>query len=664
MLNRGDHARLSDKFDIPEEEDAKNTNSRAKRKPVKTVAYTDGLSEEESTEGDGSGSEYHEQRKKSLSPAKRHSRITKAQTLNKTVLPSTSKATATVSKTRVSNSATRPASHDAPKPSLLSNLTQKPQPVKRSTRATKASTRKKTGDKKPTSATPDAGSKNTPAIQDDTASPAENSTLEKLISGVDSNDPIHNIAQGQNLSSRKRPAGHGSSLRTPPTKRVKKENIGAATALSTKGPSRVLEDPYSPCGRHSRPIGSLPRQFHDMQPPRKPKGENMAHGLPPTPHRQEAMDGRTPIHKNSRRIHSDYSANLELLSSNSKPTPASPHAESTAISGHADPERVIMEQEFAETEIARSNPFRRSSQKSKVTAFTRRLTGENDSNRQIHGSSQGLAIELGDSSSFTECSPARPPIHMPQMKPVSSPAQRLGVSEKLIPTQARNLKKTVIEIEHTTKKYNSQVLDATGTKRPAFVQHKTRRETNESVRKPVRQGYESKQSEQDQWASHGVSCDGDTLIEEDGQFPEVKGTPIYLRSSPPPFENASPSSHSSTSAEPEPRTDQTIPTSECEEMEWEASLQPHQRALGDQLVRVSNRVLRHIVDNETALDDIAGSYESDGQHLLQNLAHQHDGVMDTMSKEMNKKTDKMRKSCDRLLKKLKDGQEELERYGI
>jgi hypothetical protein len=102
----------------------------------------------------------------------------------------------------------------------------------------------------------------------------------------------------------------------------------------------------------------------------------------------------------------------------------------------------------------------------------------------------------------------------------------------------------------------------------------------------------------------------------DDQFTtDPKVSPIRFRTSP--------SSYSSMSAEPEPLIESPIPSPHAEEMEWEASLQPHQRALHDLLVRTTKRVMRHIVDNETAVTDIAYIFAKDGEHVLNSFMQQH-----------------------------------------
>ena len=79
-----------------------------------------------------------------------------------------------------------------------------------------------------------------------------------------------------------------------------------------------------------------------------------------------------------------------------------------------------------------------------------------------------------------------------------------------------------------------------------------------------------------------VNTNGDldeTLVgTEDGEYLPAKESPMTIVSSP------LPSSHSSSSAT---QVFEKVDTELAEEMEWEASLQPHQRAVADMLVRIS-----------------------------------------------------------------------------
>lgn len=115
-----------------------------------------------------------------------------------------------------------------------------------------------------------------------------------------------------------------------------------------------------------------------------------------------------------------------------------------------------------------------------------------------------------------------------------------------------------------------------------------------------------------------VNTNGDldeTLVgTEDGEYLPAKASPMAIVSSP------LPSSHSSSSAT---QVFEKVDTELAEEMEWEASLQPHQRAVADMLTRISRRLVRHLVDSETALRDIIADYERDGLELIANLAEEH-----------------------------------------
>ncbi|KAF2684682.1 hypothetical protein K458DRAFT_365957 [Lentithecium fluviatile CBS 122367] len=310
---------------------------------------------------------------------------------------------------------------------------------------------------------------------------------------------------------------------------------------------------------------------------------------------------KLPVLPNTTRIHSGGSANVELLSSNSKPTPASPHAESTAISGHADPHRVNMEREMGEYEIEKNDPFNRPNSQ-KLTSFTRRLTGDGE--------------------------------------PATDEAEMLvALAES-------------IRLEQPARRSRSRTVKPAESEAP----RKTRRSVDAIMQDSVLPGppqpVEETQMIKTPFRPNNVGMDGDTLVEEDNELPQYhKETPVHFGSSPPPLDG-SPSSHSSTSAEAEPRTDPPFPTSQAEEMDWEASLKPHQRSLHEQLLRVSSRVMRHVVDNETAVDDIAEMFARDGKHVLETLVDRHNSEFKSMSKDVEKKKGKMRKASEQLLQKL------------
>ncbi|CAA9964609.1 hypothetical protein PTMSG1_07968 [Pyrenophora teres f. maculata] len=91
----------------------------------------------------------------------------------------------------------------------------------------------------------------------------------------------------------------------------------------------------------------------------------------------------------------------EIMSSNSKPVPASPNAESTAISGHADRDDVVSEKRTGDSQTEKSNPFIQRRADRKATSFLRRLTGEDQANERVDssfGSPHGVQITV---NSFT-----------------------------------------------------------------------------------------------------------------------------------------------------------------------------------------------------------------------------------------------------------------------
>lgn len=168
----------------------------------------------------------------------------------------------------------------------------------------------------------------------------------------------------------KRPSG----ARPPstPSKRARREHArdldgtckASDPAPSTNKRCRILEDPTSPCGqRHRASTNLVHSERHvDMQPPSNTRINHTTQPSPSLP-QDSSIDSssiefdrkQTPVH------HARWSRSgenvTELLSSNSKPTPASPHAESTAISGHASPRRVRMEKEMADSDIRRTGTY-------------------------------------------------------------------------------------------------------------------------------------------------------------------------------------------------------------------------------------------------------------------------------------------------------------------
>lgn len=55
----------------------------------------------------------------------------------------------------------------------------------------------------------------------------------------------------------------------------------------------------------------------------------------------------------------------------------------------------------------------------------------------------------------------------------------------------------------------------------------------------------------------------------------------------------------------------------------------------DLLMRVSKRVLRHVVDNETAVTDIADVYANDGEHYVNELLQRQETECKQLWNNMN-----------------------------
>ncbi|KAK8186410.1 hypothetical protein BC567DRAFT_215833 [Phyllosticta citribraziliensis] len=59
------------------------------------------------------------------------------------------------------------------------------------------------------------------------------------------------------------------------------------------------------------------------------------------------------------------------------------------------------------------------------------------------------------------------------------------------------------------------------------------------------------------------------------------------------------------------------------EMDWEASLKPHQQNLLFVLSRISERLVRHLIDSETAIEDVVAAFEHDGMELVEKMEQAH-----------------------------------------
>ena len=89
-------------------------------------------------------------------------------------------------------------------------------------------------------------------------------------------------------------------------------------------------------------------------------------------------------------------------------------------------------------------------------------------------------------------------------------------------------------------------------------------------------------------------------------------------------------------------------------MDWEACLENHQRPINEQLIRVSRHLMRHIVDAETAVDDIAKTYLEDGEHLISNLVQKNREQFAHAHNSIQTKKQNMRTEFEQLAKEMAD----------
>ncbi|KAJ4344521.1 uncharacterized protein N0V89_012264 [Didymosphaeria variabile] len=630
--------RESDVFSVPQErQDMEGAHRGTKRTRAMAMTYKEDTSSEENS----SDSEFTDSER----TKRPRTRPVKATRKKERLASSPTKSNTTSRRPRQSKASTRPL--QPLKGSLLSNLQRttsanEGQNLKSYKTRSEARNAQKPTAAAPTKHKPEAASA---PRQEDPSSEAH--ILGRLNDSESDGEPgdidLHSSKIDDGVASRKWTSG-SSTPSTPHSKRATPDHDGMETnaelgevlSMSVKppltvAPARVLEDPSSPCDS---------RADRSMQAPPKPVVEE---AIPITSPRatqrsvrsQRQFDERqTPIHQLGKRSHSGLSANLEILSSNSKPTPASPRAPSTAISGHADRHQVNLEQAHGEYKIEKSDPFQLN--RRKVNSFTRRLTESRDVSldaEPAEGKSQDHPIELGDSPSSSS-SEALPPI---QLSPVTT-NDHTGITQPVELLQVR-------APELTRRSRSRTVEPLTAIVPPADASRHQR-------------GHQNHEGEDKARFDDDAEMEGDTLVEfEEPQ--QAQDEVSHLRSSPPPMDH-SPSSHSSTSAEPEPKTDPHVPTSEAEEMEWEAHLRPHQRDVKDQLFRVSNRVLQHIVSNESAVSDIADTYTRDGQQSLDLLFESHQQEFDAMHKDVMQKKAKLSKATEKVLSKLRKERKQVE----
>ncbi|KAF2499850.1 hypothetical protein BU16DRAFT_558138 [Lophium mytilinum] len=345
-------------------------------------------------------------------------------------------------------------------------------------------------------------------------------------------------------------------------------------------------------------------------------------------------------------VESDYGSSSEadepssqqVFSSNTKPAPASPNAASQALSGYADEEELRTIGVRAEEANAASDPFNprhRAYAKGRNENFTRRLSGQNPYATPV------------------------PPLRKKAMprKPLSERVAEKSLGELAVP----HLEKTM-EVLFTTEVVKlaqkvEAIVQAPTT--PAFA-HGTENEFSsyqplveprKTLGVQIAQGFKIPPKptiqplstptptndpnlnhnidESDTYANDNDENDPDqTLVEPHGSMSLPTKSLAPDPPSSPPVRARSQSITSvrslhSSSSFVETAQQVQVQEEEAEEMEWEAALQPHQRAVSDALLRLSKRFIRHLVDSETALSDIVAEYERDGREVINRFVKSH-----------------------------------------
>lgn len=368
----------------------------------------------------------------------------------------------------------------------------------------------------------------------------------------------------------------------------------------------------------------------------------------------------------------------EILSSNTKKVPDSPHAESTAISGHADRDDVHREKRMGDIETAKSDPFKQRRQGQKVTSLMRRFTDESATNEKPDsrcGEPLSMPAELANEEfeadelkvNFTSQPLLKdsPSLFKHRLKLLDQPRMQSSIAPV---KEFQSLPAISIEARRAPTATSREVTQSLTFETACASQHTSYLAAKEATHAAATQRAQAKESIvsaprevindalPDPPAQHEVEADPDgetTLVEKDLDLPEqygMKASDLRFRSSPPIPDSSSVRNSSSDVSEEEPEPSPA--TSRADELEWEAALQPHQRALHDQLLRTSKRVTRHIVDNETAVTDITDVFAKDGEHLL-------DLLLEKQGKESAEAFQNLANKRQELLKELSDASKSL-----
>ncbi|KAF2015720.1 hypothetical protein BU24DRAFT_422032 [Aaosphaeria arxii CBS 175.79] len=406
---------------------------------------------------------------------------------------------------------------------------------------------------------------------------------------------------------------------------------------SSTAPSRIVDDPESPCGdrnKSQRNSASCAKKDSYNDVAAAMYGSNK---LISNPHfgsqgkgLMEGRHTRTPIQNISRWLPSSGSDAVQVLSSNSKPLPAPPTAPSRAISGYSDEREVDAERRMGDFEMAKRDPFSKSGMSTANSLFTRKLTAglAETQHTSVKATTEAEVIVLD----------ADEPHHTP-----------LSIRKK-------RSEHIGINVPSPTIHERSPVRFSRGNARPQPRDNRSGLSTsvskvqdslNRKTRQPLQMVQKPREADVPDREDDDFAAD-DTLVADDDDL-----LPVHITSSPP--SEGGCSRGSSTSAEEAgPRSDSSLPTEEAEELKWEESLQPHQLALEKQLFRVSRRVMRHIVDHETAVTDIVDTFNRDGEQLVSDFSERNEEEVVKILDDINNRRASMQSEFQRVAESLRE----------
>ncbi|KAF2809908.1 uncharacterized protein BDZ99DRAFT_562502 [Mytilinidion resinicola] len=345
---------------------------------------------------------------------------------------------------------------------------------------------------------------------------------------------------------------------------------------------------------------------------------------------------------------SDYGSSLgaadpipvQVFSSNSKPVPASPNAASRALSGHAEEEELKTAGARVEMANAASDPFKQRPLDHPIRgneSFIRRLSGRSPDATPVPPSRKKAVTrkpltERAVGKSLGE-------LAVPQLKntpEVQIIAQVAKAAQKLQAiVQAPTTPVFVPGTENKVSSYQPlveprEVPDV----QIARVFKIPPKPTIPQLSTPTPLNDLNNDHENEEQDNSSETDPEQTLVEHEGSTSLPTKSRTLIPSSPPAMAQSQSiasihSLHSSSSFVEMAQQAQAI-EEEAEEMEWEAALQPHQRAVSDMLLRLSKRFIHHLVDSESALADIVKEYERDGREVINKFVEGHKGDQNEM----------------------------------